>query len=234
MSTIKGKDMKRFVRLVMFVSVVGIAAMLASCGSDASDRGRNIGESVEAALRNINGSDTLFRMDNGDDADVASTVVTVARDSSNTPIPGNGGIVVNVYEDSAPMNFDSFDLVPIVAIICSFGCPILIVLLVMIYIYKIYKDRNRVIEMAVQRGVAISPEIFYRGQSPRRRLNIAMTWLGVGLGVVAMAWIIDSSGLMGVGCVPSFIGLGKLVTYLLEDRKENTGDTDNIEARDAE
>ncbi|MCM1518059.1 MAG: DUF6249 domain-containing protein [Pseudoflavonifractor sp.] len=225
--------MKMFIRLFVIAAAVAAAVGLTACGSDADGKGRVIGESVGAALRDINVSDTVFRLDTEDCDEALSTVVTVSRDSTLLAGPLGSGIVVNVYEDSGSGGFDGGDILPIVAVVCCFACPIFIVLLIMIYIYKIYRSRNRVIEKAVESGAVVTPELLYLNRSPRRYLNQAMTWLGLGLGVLAMAWIIGSSGLMGVGCVPTFIGLGKMVTYLLEDRK-NGCDTENQAEEDAE
>lgn len=220
-------DMKKIRELLVMIGTVTVLLTATGCGNDNETRGRMIGESVGTAIRDLKATDTLFTA--GSDNEPALTAkASVSTDSTAYGGETTPAITVNVYESNGLSRFDAGMIIPVVGIVFGVMCPVLIVLVIMVYIYKICSSRNRVIEAAVARGIDVPASAFTRSRTPRARLNSAMVWLGVGLGLIAMGAMMEDADFMGIGAVPMFIGIGKLVTYILEDRKKGSDATTEV------
>lgn len=119
--------------------------------------------------------------------------------------------------------------VPIVAIVCIFGLPLVIPI---VYLVLNYRKRRRLIEMyhaermaAIERGMELPPlpvEILGRRPPTRSALLPGLIWLLVGVALtVGLHGFNDEAGfeLSVWGLVPAAVGLAYLIYYFVEGRK---------------
>lgn len=59
------------------------------------------------------------------------------------------------------------------------------------------------------------------------RLQNGLVWLGVGIALFLMTFFIDNNGILYVGIIPAFVGLGILIAYFIEKPKKEETPTVN-------
>lgn len=75
---------------------------------------------------------------------------------------------------------------------------------------------------SLESGQPLPDKLFEKSKEQTPRLQRALVWLGVGIGLVLMAFIMDKKTLYA-GIIPAFVGLGILTSYLIEKpKKDNT------------
>lgn len=89
-------------------------------------------------------------------------------------------------------------------------------------------DKYQVIENAMRQGYQL-PEAFYFSKSPRyddyRRLRSALIWIACGLSLLSLGGIVDAEPLLAIGTLPLFVGIAKLVVYLVARHDNNSNHT---------
>ena len=109
----------------------------------------------------------------------------------------------------------------IVAIV--FGCPVAIVPVVLIYRYRKNVMLHRTLAAMIDKGVPIPPELLQPEQpdrTPKNDLRRGLVLLGVGAGLIVF-FAFQSKNAIGIGFIPLLIGVGYLIAWKLEQKKQN-------------
>jgi Domain of unknown function (DUF6249) len=119
------------------------------------------------------------------------------------------------------------EIIPLVGIVflSIFGAPVLIVILIGVFSIIVSRSRQRTIRMLVEKGQPVPAELLApAARSVRRRSDVrrGVVWTMVGLGL--MVWLAAvndwEGGAWSFGLIPFLIGLGYLIIWKLENKKE--------------
>ncbi len=119
------------------------------------------------------------------------------------------------FNESVPEIIRAQQLQAIVAEIVVFGCPVLIVGLMVFGRYRRARILHDTLRLMVEKGAAIPPELLVPQKPPVNdfRRGVLLIGLGVGLmGLLATHW---GRGIWGLGLVPLMLGIGYLVVARL-------------------
>ena len=117
--------------------------------------------------------------------------------------------------------------IPIVAIVflSIFGAPVAIVVMIGIFSIIATRTRQRTIRMMVEKGQPVPVELLApatRGIRRRSDARRGVVWTMVGLGL--MIWLAAvndwEGGAWSFGLIPFLIGLGYLIVWKLENKKD--------------
>jgi len=120
-----------------------------------------------------------------------------------------------------------FIAIPIVAIVflSIFGAPVAIVVMIGIFSIIATRMRQRTIRMMVEKGQPVPAELLApatRGIRRRSDARRGVVWTMVGLGL--MIWLAAvndwEGGAWSFGLIPFLIGLGYLIVWKLENKKD--------------
>ncbi len=143
---------------------------------------------------------------------------------------GKHGIIIDTGgkdEDADLEKMRDFIAIPIVAIVflSIFGAPVLIVLTIGIFALIGNRMRQRTIRMMVEKGQPVPAELLApEVRRVRRRSDVrrGVIWTMVGLGL--MVWLAAvndwEGGVWSFGLIPFLIGLGYLIVWKLEGKKD--------------
>lgn len=143
---------------------------------------------------------------------------------------GRHGIVID-GDDHDLGKIKSEDLpefvIPIVAItmLTIFGAPVLIVALIMYFGFSKNRAMHRTIRIMAEKGQPIPaallapPTPAVRQRSDMRR-GVVLVMVGVGLMICFGAWNDWEGGSWAIGVIPFVIGLGYLLVWKLEGKKD--------------
>ena len=144
----------------------------------------------------------------------------------NFTIDGNDG------EESGHISHSSDDVpemvVPIVAVVMMsiFGAPVLIVGLIMYFGFSRNRMMHKTIRMMVEKGQEVPaallapPPPAVRQRSDMRR-GVVLVMVGIGLMLFFGAVNDWDGGFWAIGVIPFVIGLGYLLVWKLEGKKDN-------------
>jgi Flp pilus assembly protein TadB len=144
----------------------------------------------------------------------------------NFTIDGNDG------EDPGHVSHSGEDIpemvVPIVAVVmlAVFGAPVLIVGLIMYFGFSRNRMMHKTIRMMVEKGqevpaaLLVAPPPAVRQRSDMRR-GVVLVMVGVGLMLFFAAVNNWEGGSWAIGVIPFVIGLGYLLVWKLEGKKDN-------------
>ena len=119
------------------------------------------------------------------------------------------------------------EVIPLVGIVflSIFGAPVLIVILIGVFALLVSRSRQRTIRLLVEKGQPVPAELLapevrrVRRHSDVRR---GVIWTMVGLGL--MVWLAAvndwEGGAWSLGLIPFLIGLGYLIIWKLENKKD--------------
>jgi hypothetical protein len=117
--------------------------------------------------------------------------------------------------------------IPIVAIVflSIFGAPVAIVIMIGIFSMIATRTRQRTIRMMIEKGQPVPAELLAPAtKGIRRRSDVrrGVVWTMVGLGL--MIWLAAvndwEGGAWSFGLIPFLIGLGYLIVWKLENKKD--------------
>jgi hypothetical protein len=143
---------------------------------------------------------------------------------------GKHGIIIDggdKDEDADLRKMRDFIAIPIVAIVflSIFGAPVLIVVMIGIFALLGSRMRQRTIRMMVEKGQPVPAELLApEVRHVRRRSDVrrGVVWTMVGLGL--MIWLAAvndwEGGAWSFGLIPFLIGLGYLIVWKLEGKKD--------------
>jgi hypothetical protein len=143
---------------------------------------------------------------------------------------GHHGITIdagNKDDDADVRKMRDFVAIPIVAIVflSIFGAPVLIVILIGMFALSISRSRQRTIRMLVEKGQPIPAELLApAARAVRRRSDVrrGVVWAMVGLGMMIFFGAVNDweGGIWSLGLIPFLIGLGYLIVWKLEGKKD--------------
>ncbi len=124
-----------------------------------------------------------------------------------------------------------WDVVGFAAIVSPFLAAFAIVLIVLIFNHRNKKAKYALMEKAIEAGRDI-PQSFFEEEKKNRYkspLQSALTLIGVGLGLSIMLFFLngETTRLAFIGAIPFFIGVGKLVAYILEKKEQEKKEMKN-------
>lgn len=135
----------------------------------------------------------------------------------------------NFFDDD--FQFNSGLLIPIVAIICVFGLPAIIVFLSFYFGYKKRKAKYQLVEKALEAGQPIPEEIIRASKNDSNSLNKGITNTFTGIGLFIFLWAITTEFSIGsIGLLVMFMGLGQIVIHYAQERK--TGKQESRKEKD--
>ena len=138
------------------------------------------------------------------------------------------GIVIDGDDDHEGHSEDIPAMViPLVAIVFMtiFGAPVLIVIMIGIIALVGTRMRQRTVRMMLEKGQPVPAELLApstRGMRRRSDMRRGVVWTMVGLGL--MIWLAAvndwEGGAWSFGLIPFLIGLGYLIVWKLEHKKD--------------
>src|SRR5438445_5664279 len=145
-------------------------------------------------------------------------------------LSGQHGIIIDGGdhdEDADLRKMREFVAIPIVAIVflSIFGAPVLIVIMIGIFALLGSRMRQRTIRMMVEKGQPVpaellAPEVRAVGRRSAVRRGVVWTMVGLGL-MIWLAAVNDwEGGAWSFGLIPFLIGLGYLIVWKLEGKKD--------------
>jgi hypothetical protein len=143
---------------------------------------------------------------------------------------GQHGIVLdsNHYDEDADLQkMREFVAIPIVAIVflSIFGAPVLIVMTIGMFAFFMSRMRQRTIRMMVEKGQPVPAELLAptkRAVRQRSDVRRGVIWTMVGLGAMIFFGAVNDweGGVWSLGLIPFLIGLGYLIVWRLEGKKD--------------
>lgn len=111
-------------------------------------------------------------------------------------------------------------LIIFIAIVTPFACVVLIVFMALRTVTTRQRERNKLIEKAIENNYTLPHDFFASYRNARTRLQSALVWLAWGVGIMAFFLIITDETVYAIGIIPLLVGVAKLITYFVEDRKK--------------
>src|SRR4030095_5331293 len=139
------------------------------------------------------------------------------------------GIVIDTDKDDDAdlQQMRNLVAIPIVAIVflSIFGAPVAIVVMVGIFSMIATRMRQRTIRMMVEKGQPVPAELLApatRSIRPRSDVRRGVVWAMVGFGMMIFFGAVNDweGGAWSLGLIPFLIGLGYLMVWKLEGRKD--------------
>jgi hypothetical protein len=143
---------------------------------------------------------------------------------------GHHGITIDAGdqdEDADVRKMRDFIAIPIVAIVflSIFGAPVLIVIMIGMFTLLVSRMRQRTIRMMVEKGQPVPAELLApstRVVRQRSDVRRGVVWTMVGVGLMVWLGAINDweGGAWSFGLIPFLIGLGYLMVWKLEGKKD--------------
>jgi hypothetical protein len=143
---------------------------------------------------------------------------------------GQHGIIINGGdhdEDADLRKMREFVAIPIVAIVflSIFGAPVLIVIMIGMFAFLMSRMRQRTIRMMVEKGQPVPAELLAparRAVHQRSDVRRGVVWTMVGIGLMVFLGAVNDweGGAWSFGLIPFLIGLGYLMVWKLEGKKD--------------
>jgi hypothetical protein len=119
------------------------------------------------------------------------------------------------------------EIIPLVAIVflSIFGAPVLIVILIGLFALFVSRSRQRTIRMLVEKGQPVPAELLApASRVGRQRSDVrrGVVWTMVGIGFIMWLGAVNDweGGAWSFGLIPFLIGLGYLIIWKLENKKD--------------
>ena len=106
----------------------------------------------------------------------------------------------------------------IVAIV--FGMPVAIVAVVLVYRHRKNTMLHRTLAAMIDKGVPIPPELLQPDKPRKSDLRRGITLIATGAGLIAF-FAFKEREAVGIGFIPLLIGVGYLIAWKLEQKKQN-------------
>jgi hypothetical protein len=118
-------------------------------------------------------------------------------------------------------------VIPLVGIVflTIFGAPVLIVIAIGIFALLLSRSRQRTIRMMVEKGQPVPAELLApHTKAVRQRSDVrrGVIWTMIGLGAMIFFGAVNDweGGVWSIGLIPFLIGLGYLMVWKLEGKKD--------------
>ena len=203
-------------RLVYFVIIALIASIsLSSCQRKAITQ-----EEIDELNRQI--SEKLAMVKNNDDTTTSITIDTASTDSTikiNTP-KNDKKTEITIIQGHKDWGKFGVVLVVFSALIAPFVCAVLIVFFIIRGITSRQREHNKLIEKAIECNYPLPNDFFKAPKQHKSRLQSALVWLAWGIGIISFCLIMSNDTVYAIGLIPLLVGIAKLITYFIEDRKK--------------
>src|SRR4030095_12388903 len=175
-------------------------------------------------------SPVLTAAPSGTSGSVSSDIADRIHRKLEKKLGGKHGITIDAGdkdEDADLEKMRDFISIPIVAIVflSIFGAPVAIVVMIGIFSIIATRMRQRTIRMMVEKGQPVPAELLApEVRHVRRRSDVrrGVVWTMVGLGMMIFFGAVNDweGGIWSLGLIPFLIGLGYLLVWKLEGKKE--------------
>ena len=203
-------------RLVYFLTIALIASIsLSSCQRKAITQ-----EEIDELNRQI--SEKLAMVENNDDTTTSITIDTASTDSTikiNTP-KNDKKTEITIIQGHNDWGKFGVVLVVFSALIAPFVCAVLIVFFIIRGITSRQREHNKLIEKAIECNYPLPNDFFKAPKQHKSRLQSALVWLAWGIGIISFCLIMSNDTVYAIGLIPLLVGIAKLITYFIEDRKK--------------
>ena len=119
------------------------------------------------------------------------------------------------------------EVIPLVGIVflSIFGAPVLIVILIGFFALLVSRSRQRTIRMLVEKGQPVPTELLApatRAGRQRSDVRRGVVWTMIGVGLIVWLGAVNDweGGAWSFGLIPFLIGLGYLIIWKLENKKD--------------
>jgi Domain of unknown function (DUF6249) len=119
------------------------------------------------------------------------------------------------------------EVIPLVGIVflSIFGAPVLIVILIGMFALLVSRSRQRTIRMLVEKGQPVPVELLAPAtRTGRQRSDVrrGVVWTMIGVGLIVWLGAVNDweGGAWSFGLIPFLIGLGYLIIWKLENKKD--------------
>ena len=119
------------------------------------------------------------------------------------------------------------EIIPLVGIVflSIFGAPVLIVILIGMFALVVSRSRQRTIRMLVEKGQPVPAELLApatRAVHQRSDVRRGVVWTMIGVGLIVWLGAVNDweGGAWSFGLIPFLIGLGYLIIWKLENKKD--------------
>jgi len=126
--------------------------------------------------------------------------------------PGHGPFA---FDQSLPEIVRASELTGIVAEVVVFGCPVLIVGLMVFGRYRRAQLLHQTLRVMVEKGSAIPPELLVPPKPPADDFRRGVLLISFGVGLIGLLAILAGKGAWSVGLVPLMLGMGYMVVAKL-------------------
>src|SRR5262245_30402181 len=141
---------------------------------------------------------------------------------------GKRGIIIDTDDDHVGGSKDiPAEVIPLVGIVflSIFGAPVLIVVMIGVFALLVSRSRQRTIRMLVEKGQPVPAELLApatRVGRQRSDVRRGVVWTMVGVGLIVWLGAVNDweGGAWSFGLIPFLIGLGYLIIWKLENKKD--------------
>jgi len=126
--------------------------------------------------------------------------------------PGHGPFP---FDQSLPEIVRASELTGIVAEVVVFGCPVLIVGLMVFGRYRRAQLLHHTLRVMVEKGSAIPPELLVPPKPLANDFRRGVLLISLGVGLIGLLAMHSGKGVWSVGLVPLMLGVGYLVVARL-------------------
>jgi hypothetical protein len=113
-------------------------------------------------------------------------------------------------------------IVPIFAILFTFGSPVLIIALLLLFSHRKRKQRAALVEKFIDAGKDVPPEVlatFSDNGVTRNNLQRGLMLSGIGTGVFLFLGLLVDWGVASIALIPICIGIARLLIWKLGEQK---------------
>jgi hypothetical protein len=142
---------------------------------------------------------------------------------------GKHGIIIDTDDDHIGGSSKEIpaEVIPLVGIVflSIFGAPVLIVVMIGLFALLVSRSRQRTIRMLVEKGQPVPVELLApatRAGRQRSDVRRGVVWTMVGIGLIVWLGAVNDweGGAWSFGLIPFLIGLGYLIIWKLENKKD--------------
>ena len=197
-------------------------ALIASISFTSCQRKAITQEEIDELNRQI--SEKLAMVENNDDTTTSITIDSASTDSTikvNTPQNDKKTEITIIQGHNGGESVGAVLFLSIVAT-APFACAVLIVFFIIRGITSRQREHNKLIEKAIECNYPLPNDFFKAPKQSKSRLQSALVWLAWGVGIIAFCLIVSEAKdtVFAIGFIPLLVGVAKLITYFVEDRKK--------------
>ena len=228
MKHITARSIGSAMKLIAAFLTILIAGSVSANANSTLDKARKLREKSSVSVDSIKRNLSQLNTDS-----IAETVVfeTAATETSAGTKGEQDDDSDWVMDDDSDTDFFGMNILPITAVVLGITVPFAALVLIVFLITRAFNARKRVkydtIVKAAQAGHPLPPE-FYRYDAPARKskLQSGIVWIGWGVAFEILTLIGIGTCWCAIGVVPIFIGLARIITYYVENKRASDKDAE--------